>query len=62
MFLVPALDPTLIPALVLALDPTLIPAPQYCTKTQGELAVMALAASDGKSGTWVFFMLIPSSY
>jgi hypothetical protein len=36
--------------LVPTLDPTLDSGTQYCTKTQGELAVMALAASDGQIG------------
>jgi hypothetical protein len=44
MFLGLALDPTLVPVL----DPTLISAPSICTKTQGKLAVMVLAASGGQ--------------
>jgi hypothetical protein len=42
------LDPTLDPALVLGTRSDTRSSTQYCTKTQGELAVMVLAASDGQ--------------
>ena len=61
-FLVLALDPTLLPVLILALDlalrPTLLPA-QKCRVTW---RLWYWRPMMGKLGTWVLFMLSPSSY
>jgi hypothetical protein len=61
-FLLPALDPTLLPVLVLVLDPTLCPALRIAQKWRATWRLWYWRPVMGESGTWVLFMLAPSSY
>jgi hypothetical protein len=62
MFPVPTLDPALVPALVLVPDPTLIPALSIAQKRKASWRLWHWRPVMDKSGTWVFFMIAPSSY
>jgi hypothetical protein len=62
MFLVPSLDLALVPALVPVLDPTLVPALGIAQKRKASWRLWHWRPVMDKSGTWVFFMIAPSSY
>jgi hypothetical protein len=62
MFPVLTLDPALVPALVPVLDPTLVPAPSIAQKRKASWRLWHWRPVMDKSGTWVFFMIAPSSY
>jgi hypothetical protein len=61
-FLVLALDLALDPALVPTLDPTLCPALRIAQKCRVTWRLRYWRPVTGKSGTWVLFILAPSSY
>jgi hypothetical protein len=56
--LLPSLDPTLDPIL----DPTLVPAPNIAQKCKASWQLWYWRPVVDKSGTWVLFVITPSSY
>jgi hypothetical protein len=62
MFPVMVLDPALVPAFVPALDPAFVPAPSIAQKRKVSWRLWNWRPVMEKSGTWVLFILAPSSY
>jgi hypothetical protein len=62
MFPVSALDLALVPALVPVPDPTLVPAPSIAQKRKASWRLWHWRPVMDKSGTWVLFIIAPSSY
>jgi hypothetical protein len=61
-FLLPALSPVLLPALDPVPDPALRPTLHPAQKWWANWRLWYWRPVVGESGTWVFLMLIPSSY